>query len=217
MEGRIINGDAVEELESLDDGIADLIFADYPFYLDEEKVEQTAGEFYRVLETGGNCAVINNPTNLFKTIPYFQDFEFRNGVPLIRNHSFYPAWHLGFRHNYLLLLYKEERDKWYGNTENHNSDSLTDVWDDIDYDPGYRNLFFHPEAIPEELTERIIEITTEEGDLIVDPFFGSGTTGVICQRLNREYIGIELEEEYAEAARKRIDTDWSNHEDSMDW
>lgn len=214
---RIIHGDATEVLPELDDGIADLVFSDYPFYVVDEVVEKTSEEFYRILKTGGNCAVINNPNNHFKYIPFFQDFEFRNSVPLIRNHAFYPAWMLGFQHNWLLLLYKEERDKWYGNKENHNQDALTDVWPDIEYNPGHHGDVYHPEAIPEELTQRIIELTTEEGDLVVDPFFGSGTTGVVCKRLGREYIGIELEEEYVEAAQKRIRTDWSEHEDAMDW
>lgn len=217
MLNEIINGDATEELEDFDDEMADMVLADYPFYVDDEVVEKTANEIYRILKPDGNAAVINNPTNHFKYIPYFQDFTFRNGVPLIRNHAFYPAYHLGFKHNYLLLLYKEERDKWYGNKENHNTDALTDVWPDIEYDPGHHGEVYHPEAIPEELTERIISLTTEEGDLVVDPFFGSGTTGVVCKRMDREYIGIELEEEYVSAAQKRIKTDWSEHEDAIDW
>lgn len=218
MTHSIINGDSTEELEQVEDESVDLVFADYPFYLDEEDVQKIAEESYRVLKQDGNMAVINNPSNHFKFQQYFTDFEFRNGVVLERPHSFHPAWHLGFKHNYLWLLYKDDRDKWYGNKENHSKDGFTDVWDEKEYESGhYVEGTFHPEAIPEWLTERIINLTTEEGDLVVDPFLGSGTTGVICERNNRDYIGIELEEKFYRMAKKRIDGDWSQHSSGVDW
>jgi site-specific DNA-methyltransferase (adenine-specific) len=65
----------------------------------------------------------------------------------------------------------------------------------------------HPTEKPEELLERIIKIGSKEGDLILDPFMGSGTTGVVAKRLNRNFIGIELNKEYFEIARKRIENE----------
>lgn len=64
----------------------------------------------------------------------------------------------------------------------------------------------HPCPIPLELAERIIKATTNEGDTIFDPFMGSGTTGVACKNLNRNFIGIELDKEYFEIAKKRINS-----------
>ena len=63
----------------------------------------------------------------------------------------------------------------------------------------------HPCPVPLELMERIIKITTNEGDTIIDPFMGSGTTGVACRNLNRNFIGMELDREYFEIAKRRID------------
>lgn len=62
----------------------------------------------------------------------------------------------------------------------------------------------HPCPVPLELMERIILSTTNEGDTVCDPFMGSGTTGIACKKLNRNFIGIELDKEYFEIAKKRI-------------
>ena len=62
----------------------------------------------------------------------------------------------------------------------------------------------HPTQKPLELLTRILLSTTNENDLVLDPFNGSGTTGVACAINKRRYIGIELEEKYIELAKKRI-------------
>ncbi|MEQ8697490.1 MAG: site-specific DNA-methyltransferase, partial [Bauldia litoralis] len=62
----------------------------------------------------------------------------------------------------------------------------------------------HPTQKPEALLHRIILATSRPGDTILDPFFGTGTTGAVAKRLGRHWIGIERDEGYAEAARARI-------------
>ena len=62
----------------------------------------------------------------------------------------------------------------------------------------------HPAQYPEELIERIIKVGSNEGDLILDPFMGSGTTAVVAKRLNRQYVGYETEAEYIDIANKRL-------------
>jgi len=63
----------------------------------------------------------------------------------------------------------------------------------------------HPCEKPVELMEHIIRSSTRPGALVLDPFAGSGTTGVACRNLGREFVGIEMSEEYARAARERIE------------
>ena len=63
----------------------------------------------------------------------------------------------------------------------------------------------HSTQKPEALLYRIILSSSNPGDLVLDPFFGSGTTGVVAQRLHRNWIGIEREEKYVKLAQKRID------------
>lgn len=62
----------------------------------------------------------------------------------------------------------------------------------------------HPTQKPEALLHRVIVGTTNPGDVILDPFFGTGTTGAVAKMLGREFIGIEREAAYREAAEKRI-------------
>ena len=63
----------------------------------------------------------------------------------------------------------------------------------------------HVAQKPEALLERIILASTNENDLILDPFLGSGTTGVVALKLNRKFIGIEKEVNFLEIAKRRID------------
>jgi DNA modification methylase len=62
----------------------------------------------------------------------------------------------------------------------------------------------HFAVFPEELPTLCIKAGSEEGDVVLDPFFGSGTTGWVAQRLGRKWIGIELNEEYIKIANKRF-------------
>lgn len=62
----------------------------------------------------------------------------------------------------------------------------------------------HNTQKPLALVERIVKMASNEGDLILDPFFGSGTTGVAAKKLGRDYLGIELEQRYCDVAAKRI-------------
>ncbi|MGE4314385.1 MAG: site-specific DNA-methyltransferase [Pseudobdellovibrionaceae bacterium] len=63
----------------------------------------------------------------------------------------------------------------------------------------------HPTQKPESLLYRVILSCTQKGDTVLDPFFGTGTTGAVAKQLSRNYIGIEQEKTYIEAARTRID------------
>ena len=63
----------------------------------------------------------------------------------------------------------------------------------------------HPTQKPESLLHRVLIGSTNPGDVILDPFFGSGTTGAMAKKLGRNFIGIEREESYRKIAKKRID------------
>jgi modification methylase len=63
----------------------------------------------------------------------------------------------------------------------------------------------HPTQKPEALLARVLQATTKQGDTVLDPFFGTGTTGAVAKRLGRKFIGIERDETYAAVARRRIE------------
>ena len=62
----------------------------------------------------------------------------------------------------------------------------------------------HPAPFPKQLVTNCIQLTTEEGDLVLDPFMGSGTTALVSQHLNRKWMGFEIDEKYATITNERI-------------
>lgn len=63
----------------------------------------------------------------------------------------------------------------------------------------------HKAVFPEQLADNHIRSWTEKGDTVLDPFMGSGTTGVVCKKLGREFVGIEIVPEYYDLAKSRIE------------
>src|SRR6266851_5696369 len=63
----------------------------------------------------------------------------------------------------------------------------------------------HIASFPEELVEPCILAGTNPGDFVLDPFFGCGTVGLVCRRLNRQFIGIELNPEYVDQAMEFLE------------
>ena len=79
-------------------------------------------------------------------------------------------------------------------------EGFTDVWR-INF---YQQKVEHASPKPIPLMSRIIKTATNEGDIVLDPFMGSGTTGVACVQLNRNFIGYEISPDYFKIAEKRI-------------
>jgi DNA modification methylase len=69
----------------------------------------------------------------------------------------------------------------------------------------------HPATFPEGLVEFFVKSFSKEDHTVIDPFMGSGTTGVVCKNLNRNFIGIEINKEYFEIAKQRIEEAQYNH------
>ncbi|MDQ3799851.1 MAG: site-specific DNA-methyltransferase [Acidobacteriota bacterium] len=63
----------------------------------------------------------------------------------------------------------------------------------------------HPSQKPVKLIEMLVAASTREGDSVLDPFLGSGTTALVCQNLNRNFAGIEIEPKYIEIAKSRLE------------
>jgi len=93
-----------------------------------------------------------------------------------------------------------------------------DYWDDIPF--VYAGSVRHPEAIlkpdtnqkarpthmPDALAERCILFSTDAGDTVLDPFSGSGTTGTVCIKIDRRFVGVEREKEYIKLSYSRWKT-----------
>lgn len=79
---------------------------------------------------------------------------------------------------------------------------FTDVWRDIDF---YEEKRYHPTQKPIKLIKRLIYASSNKGDIVLDPFVGSGSTAVAAVQLERNFLGFEVEKGYYEAAVQRIE------------
>jgi DNA modification methylase len=74
--------------------------------------------------------------------------------------------------------------------------------------PETKNLANHPAPFCEELARRVIKLWTYRGDVVLDPFVGTGTTALMAKRLSRKYIGIDKFKPYIDYAEQRLNMDY---------
>ena len=112
--------------------------------------------------------------------------------------------------------YRKTTLPWNNKRQINMKGQLLDYWDDIPF--VYAGSIKHPEAIllpgtnkkvhpcqmPINLIVRCVVFSTDEADIVLDPFLGSGTTAVAAEKLDRKWIGIEINSEYCKIAEKRI-------------
>lgn len=119
-----------------------------------------------------------------------------NATPLLSCNRFVPSTEL--------IWVASKTKKYYFNyalaKEINNFKQMRNLWTIS----AKRHVTPHPTEKPEELLERILRIGSKEGNTVLDPFMGSGTTGVVAQKLRRNFIGIEINAEYLSYARKRL-------------
>lgn len=115
-----------------------------------------------------------------------------------------------FTHSTETVLWaKKEDGKHYFNyelmKELNGGKQHKDVWEGSLTKPSEKTEGKHPTQKPLYLLEKIVLASTKEGDLVLDPFCGSSTTGVACKKLNREYIGIDNNKEFINLSKKRLE------------
>lgn len=174
-------------------------------------------ECRRVLKPDGAIWVIGSYHNVFRLGVALQDLGFWiqndvvwrkvNPMPNFRGKRFTNA------HETLIWASRDQRSR-----ATFNYESLKALNDDIQMrsdwlfpicsgperlkDEGGRKA--HPTQKPEALLHRVLLASTKPGDVVLDPFFGTGTTGAVAKRLGRRWIGIERDADYAKAAKERI-------------
>jgi modification methylase len=172
----------------------------------------------RVLKPTGSIWVIGSYHNIFRVGAKMQDLGFwllndvvwrkSNPMPNFRGRRMQNA------HETMIWASRDKDSKGY----TFNYDAMKAANDDVQMrsdwlfpicsgaerlkDEGGKKA--HPTQKPEALLARILLSTSRPGDVVLDPFFGTGTTGAVAKRLGRRFIGIERERAYAEAAEARI-------------
>ncbi|NVD38064.1 site-specific DNA-methyltransferase [Ensifer sp. HO-A22] len=173
----------------------------------------------RVLKPTGTLWVIGSYHNIFRVGAILQDLHFwilndiiwrkTNPMPNFKGRRFQNA------HETLIWATPNANAKGY----TFNYDAMKAANDDVQMRSdwlfpicsGHERLKgddgkkVHPTQKPEALLARIMMASTKPGDVILDPFFGSGTTGAVAKRLGRHFVGIEREQDYIDAASARID------------
>jgi site-specific DNA-methyltransferase (adenine-specific) len=108
-------------------------------------------------------------------------------------------------HEYVFMLTKNEKYTFNGDAvleeaEDGGTRNLRTVWS-INTSPANGN---HIASFPEELVEPCLLASTMPGDFVMDPFFGCGTVGLVCRRLGRQFVGIELNPAYVDQAMELL-------------
>jgi modification methylase len=172
----------------------------------------------RVLKPSGTIWVIGSYHNIFRVGAAMQDLGFwilndvvwrkTNPMPNFRGRRFQNA------HETMIWASRDANAKGY----TFNYEAMKAANDDVQMRSDW--LFpictggerlkdenggkIHPTQKPEALLARILMSSTKPGDIVLDPFFGSGTTGAVARKLGRHFVGCEREQTYIDAARARI-------------
>ncbi|KQN93913.1 modification methylase [Sphingomonas sp. Leaf231] len=173
-------------------------------------------EAHRILKDDGSIWVIGSYHNIFRVGAAVQDLGYwilndivwrkANPMPNFRGTRFTNA------HETLIWASKGEKAKYtfnYRSMKTLNDElQMRSDWEFPICGGGERlkkdGVKVHPTQKPEALIYRILLACTKPGDVVLDPFFGTGTTGAVAKRLGRRWIGIEREGDYIDAAEERI-------------
>jgi modification methylase len=171
----------------------------------------------RVLKPDGALWVIGSYHNIFRVGTALQDLDFwmlndivwrkANPMPNFRGTRFTNAhetliW--AARSQKSRVTFNYEAMKLANDDTQMRSDWLFPICTGAERLKDEADDKVHPTQKPEALLFRILNATTKPGDVVLDPFFGTGTTGAVARKLGRHFIGIEREQSYINAALKRI-------------
>ena len=221
---QVYNTDAIEWLKTLDNDSVDLIVSDPPYRVtqhghsglggifktkvgedkklngklfehNEVDVNDYAGELYRVLKPDSHCYIMTNDRNLQNFLNVFTNIGFNFCKLLIwdKQNKITNQYYMN-QVEYILFMYKG-RNKQINNCGTSNLLSVNNV---------KNKTHNHPTEKPVELMEILIKNSTNEGDLVLDPFVGVGATPVACQNLKRNFIGCELDKNYYDTTMERL-------------
>ena len=158
-----------------------------------------APEFYRVLKDGSHCYVMTNHVNLIHMLNTFTSagFHFIKSLIWDKGNKIMGQYYMS-QFEYI-LFFRKGRGIKINNCGT--SDILSVPNQKIKGEDG-KNL--HDTEKPVDLMKILIGNSSQEGDIVLDPFMGIGSTGIACKELYRNFIGIEIDEHYFNIAKSRI-------------
>lgn len=218
MNIQLIHGDCLEEMKKIPDGSIDLVLTDPPYSkntitahsrngvrnladlsIQEYFYRNMYSEIGRVLKNGGVCFTFCD--DLFYPILFSSSYSTLQGHSLIT----WDKQHISFgkpirkRHELIMYTSKGGGGLFYESEQRKHFPSV------VSY-PRLRDKK-HDAQKPIELVEDLVKHFSQVNGTVFDGFMGSGTTGVACKNLNRNFIGIELDKTYFEIAQERLRQD----------
>lgn len=186
--------------------------------------EEWLKEIYRILKPDGRCCIVHylscgNSGNRYSPISMIDNIQrkigFKHHAIIVWNDitiSKYTAWgswlsasspYINCPFECILVTFKHSWKKLSKGkstiTPKEFQEASTGIWN-----IGTTRNKNHPAVFPEKLAKRAINMFTYEGDLVLDPFCGIGTTCVAAKKLNRNYIGIDISEKYVKLTEKKL-------------
>jgi len=232
---QLINGDCLEEMKNIPDKSIDMILCDLPYGTTACKwdtiipLEPLWEQYKRIIKDNGAIVLTaSQPFTSALVMSNIKMFKYEWVWNKNRGTGIFNAKKSPLKsHENVLVFYKKQpiynpqftEGKPYTAKQGKQSDAfgLNTGKEIITINDGKRyplsSMYFistngrnvHPTQKPVALFEYLIKTYTNEGDLVLDNCAGSGTTGVACKNLNRNFIGIELDETYFNIAKERID------------
>ena len=201
---KLLQGDCIELLKEVRDNSIDLIVTDPPYGLDKYGVKNDGdiwayklSDYYRVLKDNSWIALyssikeIGNVIKEIETLGFVYEWQH---ITYINNGM--VRGRLGFNKYMVCLIFRKGVSKI--------KKQICDI-KVVSNSSKRRNAIKHPTPKYTEAIEDIIKNLSKEGDLVLDCFMGSGSTGIACKNLNRDFIGMELDEKYFKLSKQRID------------
>lgn len=243
-EYNLIFGDALVELKKLPDSSVDLIVADPPYNLGKdygktkdnlEKTEylefskEWLAECNRLLKPNGSIYIfmgIRYISYIYQILEDDLGLDFQNWIVWHYTQGLGKKKGFSSRHDDILVFSKGSNpkfnlddiripQKFYRKINNMRGANPGNVWEFSHVHYCNENRQNHPTQKPEGLIERIVLASSDENDVVLDPFSGSGTTLRVCQQLNRNGIGIEIHQEYIDLTHDRLSKEFNGF-DSID-
>lgn len=157
-------------------------------------------EFFRILKEDSHCYVMSNHINLQNMLNTATEVGFKFVKCLIWNkgNKIMGQYYMN-QFEYILFLRKPKGKK----INNCGTSDILSIPNKKDKDENGKNL--HDTQKPVELMKILVENSSQEGDIVLDPFMGIGLTGLACIECGRNFIGVELDPQYFEIAERRLD------------
>ena len=151
---------------------------------------------YRVLKPNKHCYIMINPRNLKELQQKSEDVGFIFQQLLVWDKGNVISGRFYMNAYELILMLRKGRERYINNMGEKNILRV----------PNIIGNKLHPTEKPVDLMKILVENSTMEGEIVLDPFMGVGSTGVACKELGRDFIGIEIDATYFNIAKQRIET-----------